>query len=111
MENRRAYLTLNWIFFIPVPSLCHQGVGSEESEINEPQIFLFLHEEFTCIIKNNVPSQRCRETITSDRQIFQSDNMRISIIIISNKYKNVFCPFFLNVSVTELLHRGRPLFS
>ena len=97
MKKRRVYSTLNWVFLSLVSPLCQQDIGFGESEINELHSVLFIYEECTRRNKNKMSCQGCRVT-TSDLKIFQSDDMTITLIIISNKINYVFFPFFVHPS-------------
>ena len=58
-----------------------QGIGSEEAEMNEPQSFLYIYEKDTCINKNEISCQESKKNITSDHQIFKSNEMKSRPII------------------------------
>ena len=58
-----------------------QGIGSGEAEMNEPQSFLYIYEKDTCINKNEISCQESKKNITSDYQIFKSNEVKSRPII------------------------------
>ena len=87
------------------PLLCYQVIGSGESEINDPHSVLFIFEGYTCINKNKMSCQGYRETITSDQQMFKSDDVRLTIIIIRNKISKRY--FALSLCIHHIVIEQR----
>ena len=80
--------TLNQVCLSLVSPLCRL-IGFGDSEINELHSVFFIYEECTRRNKNKMSCQGCGET-TSDLEIFKSDDVTITLLIISNKINYIF---------------------